>query len=184
MSKIIKKVDVLRFMDNDSSSLGIIQLDGQTFCGSVEDQEQKGSKVKGETRVSNGLFRLALRTAGGFHERYKARYNVKTSSKFKGEDWHRGVLAIYNDKDWKLNTCDGKTFQYVLIHIGNFHTDTEACLLPNYVLNFIKGSGSNSGQAYEDLYPILRDSIESSKLVDEFGNKYIEIEYSDIEPGK
>jgi hypothetical protein len=73
MGEIIKKVDVKRVGDNGETSLGVMYLDGVAFCGSVEDQEQKGDKVMRETRVSNGTYRLALRSSGGFHARYSKR---------------------------------------------------------------------------------------------------------------
>jgi hypothetical protein len=172
--ELVKKVHVKRVSDNGEASLGIIYLDGVAFCGSVEDQEQKGEKVKGESRVSNGVYRLALRPEGGFHNRYAQRYS----------EMHRGMLCVYNDKDWKLNCPDGKKFQYILVHLGNTDDHTQGCLLPNYVLDFLNDKGARSGDAYKKLYPILRDSIKNSDLVDEFGIRYIEIEYSDVEEGK
>lgn len=178
MSQLIEKVDVKRIGDNGETSLGIIQLDGITFCGSVEDQEQKGKKVKHESRVSNGRYKLALRDSGGFNERYKLKYA------HKGRDWHRGMLCVYSDDNWVLNCDDGKTFRYILIHTGNTDDHTSGCLLPNYVLDFLNDRGSRSGDAYEELYPILRDSIENSKYFDQWGHKYITIEYSDVEDGK
>lgn len=184
MAKLIKKLDVKRVGDNGETSLGVMQLDGVTFCGSVEDQEQKGSKVMHETRVSNGVYKLALRSSGGFHARYDKRYNRKDSRNFKGADWHRGMLCVYTDSGWVLNCTDGKRFQYILIHTGNTDDHTSGCLLPNYVLDFLNDKGSRSGDAYAAIYPILRDSIEASDKVDEMGNKYIEIEYSDVEDGK
>lgn len=175
---VVEKVDVKRVGDNGDTSIGVIYLDGIAICGSIEDQEQKGVKIAKETRVSNGVYRLALRAEGGFHNKYIEKYAKK------GSEWHKGMLCIYNAAGWRLNCPDGKTFRYVLIHIGNFHTSTAACLLPNYVLDFKNDKGSRSSEAYEDIYPILRDSILASKKVDDLGNRYIDIEYSDIEDGK
>lgn len=175
---IVKKVDIKRIAQNKDASLGVIYFDGQSQCGSVEDQKQEGKKVRGETRVTAGVYKLALRNEGGFNSRYKKRY----AKKDKG-NWHRGMLCVYNDDNWVLNCHDGKTFQYILIHIGNDDDDTDGCLLPNNVISFKTYSGSRSAEAYEKIYPILRDSIEKSPLIDEWGNQYIEIEYSDIEHG-
>jgi hypothetical protein len=172
--KLVKKVQVKRVSDNGDTSLGIIYLDGIAFCGSVEDQEQKGDKVSAETRVSNGTYKLSLRNEGGYNSRYNKKY----------PEMHRGMLCVHNDKDWKLNCPDGKLFQYILIHLGNTDDHTAGCLLPNYILDFQNDKGARSGDAYKRLYPILRDSIRNSDKVDDFGNKYIEIEYSDVEEGK
>jgi len=178
MTKLVEKVDVKRVGDNGKASIGVVYNDGIAFCFSIEDEEQKGAKVAKETRVSNGKYRLALRAEGGFNSKYAAKYAKN------GKDWHKGMLCIYNAANWKLNCPDGKTFQYVLVHLGNFESNTDACLLVNYSADLSKYVGSNSGGAYEALYPILRDSILGSDKVDEFGHKYIEIEYSDIEDGK
>lgn len=179
MSELVKKVDVKRVGDSGEASLGVIYLDGIAICGSIEDQEQKGEKIKHETRVSNGVYKLALREEGGFHSRYKKKYDAKY-----GEGWHKGMLCVYTDDKWVLKCPDGKSFQYILWHIGNFDDDTSGCLCPNYVLDFKNDKGSRSGDAYVDLYPTLRDSILASDKVDEWGNKYIEIEYSDVEDGQ
>jgi hypothetical protein len=179
MANTVKKVDIKRVGDNGDASLSVTYFDGIACCGGVEDQEQKGAKVPKETRVSNGVYKLALRAAGGFHNRYKAKYDAK-----KGEGWHKGMLCVYNAANWKLNCPDGKAFQYILWHLGNHDDNTEGCYLPNYVLDFQKNRGSRSGDAYEAIYPILRDSILASNKTDEFGNKYIDIEYSDVEDGK
>jgi len=174
-----KKVQVKRIGDNGDTSLGVIYIDGIAICGSVEDQEQKGNKVMHETRVSNGTYRLALRRAGSFHTKYSAKYKPS-----KGADWHKGMLCIYNGANWTLNCPDGKKFQYILVHTGNSDDHTSGCLLPNYVIDFLNDVGSRSGEAYEKIYPILRDAIEASDKIDEFGIKYIDIEYSDVEDGK
>ena len=179
-----KKVQVKRIGDNGDTSLGVIYVDGIAVCGSIEDQEQKENKVMHETRVSNGTYRLALRKAGRFHTKYTSKYNSKSSRSYKGSDWHRGMLCVYNAANWVLNCPDGKKFQYILVHLGNTDDNTSGCLLPNYVLDFLNDKGSRSGDAYVDLYPVLRDAIEASDKVDEFGNKYIDIEYSDVEDGK
>ena len=168
-------VQVKRFSDNNKTSLGVIYIKGIAQCGSIEDREQKGDKVRGESRVSDGIYRLALRNEGGLNSRYLKKY---------GKDYHKGMLCVYNAKDWKLNCPDGKSFQYILIHLGNSEKDTHGCLLPNYVLDFLNDRGSRSGDAYKDLYPKLRDLILSSGKVDELGIRYIDIEYSDVESGK
>jgi len=178
MEELIEKVDVKRVGDNGETSLGVIYFDGIAKCGSIEDQEQKGSKVKHESRVSNGVYRLALRNEGGYNARYEKKYAKK------GADWHKGMLCIYNEANWVLRCPDGKVFQYILTHTGNTDDHTSGCLLPNYVLDFLNDRGSRSGDAYEDIYPILRDSILASDKVDEFGIRYIDIEYSDVEDGK
>jgi len=163
------KVQVKRVSDNGITSLGVLYINGIAICGTIEDIEQKGNKVKGSTRVSNGTYKLGLRSEGGFNKRYLSKY---------GKDFHQGMLCIYNAPNWFLKCDDGKEFQYILIHLGNTNKDTEGCLLPNFVLDFLNDKGSRSGDAYEEIYPTLRDEILNSP------NGYIGIEYSDVEDGK
>jgi len=158
-------VKVERILGNDTASLGLISFKGKVICGSVEDPYQK-VKIKGNTRISNGKYKLSLRNEGGFNSRYKNKFSTK------GSGWHKGMLCIYNADNWKINCPDGKTFQYCLIHIGNSYKDTDGCLLPNMILNMSTLNGSSSRVAYEKLYPILRDAILESK------NGYIEIEFT------
>ena len=156
MKTLISKVDVKRVGDNGETSLGVIQLDGITLCGSVEDQEQKGDKVMSETRVSNGVYKLGLRNEGGYNQKYADRYASKG-------DWHRGMLCVYNADNWVINCPDGKTFQYILIHTGNTDDHTAGCLLPNYVLDFLNDTGSRSGDAYEKTIPNFKRLYRSKR---------------------
>jgi len=157
-------VTVKRIAENQKASLGTISFNSKVICGSVEDPYQE-TKIKGNTRISNGKYKLALRDEGGFNSRYKIQFASK------GKDWHKGMLCIYNMNNWVINCPDGKVFQYCLIHIGNSSIDTNGCLLPNMVLNFSNMNGSSSRVAYEKLYPILRDAILESE------KGYIEIEF-------
>jgi len=172
---MVEAVDIIRISDDQETSLSVMQFDGEAICGGVEDTKQEGKKIKGETRVSDGQYQLGIRDEGGFNNRYKKKYNDKSSKHYKGDNWHRGMLCIYTERaTWKLLCPDGKTFQFVLIHTGNTKEHTAACYLPNYVLDFLNDKGSRSGDAYEHIYPILRDSIEAS------AHGYIPIRYSSV----
>ena len=52
---------------------------------------------------------MGVRQEGGFHNRY--------SEKFP--EFHQGMLQV----------LDVPGFEYILIHIGNFETNTDGCLL-------------------------------------------------------
>lgn len=177
--KLISKVDVKRVGDNDKVSLGVIYNDGIAFCGSVEDREQKGDKVKGSTRVGNGKYKLCLRKSGRHYEKFSSKW---------GKDWFRGTPCVYTSIEdgykYILDCPNGHRFMYIMVHTGNNDGHTEGCLLPNYSLDFKSDIGGNSMGAFKDIYSIWRDSIEASDKIDEWGNKYIEIEYSDVEDGK
>ena len=76
-------------------------------CYVLEDQFNE-PKVKGETRIPPGRYRIEFRDEGGMIVRYKKRFA-----------WHRGML-------WLRHVPD---FQFVYIHVGNKDDDTDGCLL-------------------------------------------------------
>lgn len=159
------KLTVKRFADNGETTLGILYVDGVFECFTVEDQEQKGEKVKGETRIPNGIYDIKLRTEGGYHSKYGAKYG----------SMHKGMLCIHNAPDWKIVT-DTHNFQYILIHTGNNDSHTMGCLLVNDSVSGKDFNGSSSVDAYKDLYPKVVGAIENGE--------HVTIEYIDIEDGK
>jgi hypothetical protein len=158
-------IDVKRFADNNDTSLGIFFIDGVFETFTVEDQEQKGDKVKGETRVPNGTYQISLREQGGYHNRYTKKYG----------SMHKGMLCIHNKPDWVLEN-NGKTFQYILIHTGNTDEHTMGCLLLNDAVSAKTFTGSSSVDAYKRVYPKIAKALKSGEKVT--------ITYTDIEEGK
>jgi hypothetical protein len=127
-------INVKRFAHGENDTLGLLFLDGEFFCYTLED-EYRSQKVYGKTRIPKGEYILALRTIGGFHRRYKQKF---------GEQ-HIGMLEILNVPD----------FTNVLIHIGNRDDDTAGCLLVGDGLNnntVDDGFLSSSTNAYRRLY--------------------------------
>lgn len=155
---------VKRFADNGKASLGVLFVNGVFECFTVEDEE-RAEKVKGETRVPEGIYKIALRSEGGYHNKYKERY----------ADMHKGMLCIYNAKNWKIETKE-MSFQYILIHTGNTEKHTAGCLLVNDAVSGKTFSGSSSRDAYVDLYPKVAQAI--------LDGENVTIEYQDIEIGK
>ena len=70
------KLKVLRFSSQEDSTSGLLfeenDLGLRFLCYTLED-ERRSIKVKGETRVPSGIYKLALRKEGGFHKRYKGK---------------------------------------------------------------------------------------------------------------
>lgn len=135
------EIKVLRYSDNGESTLGLVFIDGEFQCYSIEDEERT-KKVWGETRIPEGRYEVKLRTEGGHHIRYSKRFGAV----------HKGMLHV----------TDVPNFQYILIHIGNDDDDTAGCLLVGNVANnnnlengFIQGSTT----AYLQLYEKVSDAI-------------------------
>lgn len=158
------KLKVLRLGDNGKCTIGAFYIDGILKCFTIEDEERQ-TKVSGETRIPNGTYSVKLRNEGGMNEKYKAKY----------PSIHKGMLCIHNSPDWKLKS-GGMEFQYILIHEGNLESNTEGCLLLNYVADTGTYTGARSADAYKAIYPIIANHL--------LQGGEVTIEYVDVETGK
>jgi hypothetical protein len=159
------KLEVKRLGDNGDTTIGAFYINGILKCFTIEDQEQKEGKVRGETRIPEGTYNVSLRKEGGYHAKYTKRY----------ADIHKGMLCIHNAPDWKIQ-ANGMEFQYILIHTGNTDEHTMGCLLLNYSVDANSYIGANSGGAYKALYPEIANALHNGEEVT--------ITYTDIEDGK
>ena len=155
------KYEVLRVSSQKDSTSGLlfeVNNGKRTFlCYTLED-EQRDVKVWGETRIPAGIYKLGLRTEGGFHNRYLSRY---------GADFHKGMI-------WVL---DVPGFEWILWHSGNTDENTAGCLLlgNSQESNLVKKDGfiGASRDAYKLVYPRVLAAIESGLNV--------EVEYIDYD---
>lgn len=137
------RILVERYKSTSDATLSRIYVDGAFQCFGLED-EKRGVKVAGETRIPAGLYAVTLRVVGGTHEKYKR--------KFPGA--HRGMLWLQNVPG----------FQYILIHIGNTEKDTEGCILVGQRRNEETMTLSNSTLAYAALYEKVVGAAERGEL--------------------
>ena len=133
-------LELYRFSSGPSSTLGafyIINSEGKrSFAAfTLEDKFNFVSeKVAGETRIPSGIYKLKLRKEGGFHTKYKKRF-----------DFHKGMIEILGVPN----------FEYILIHCGNNDEHTKGCILVGDTAeqNVTKrGFIGNSRAAYERFY--------------------------------
>jgi len=101
-------ITVRRFVSTNDATLSQVLIDGAFQCFGLED-EYRQDKVAAETRIPAGVYKVGVRTVGGFHTRYSAKF----------PDSHKGMLHV----------LDVPGFEYILIHIGNTEKDTAGCLL-------------------------------------------------------
>ena len=154
------KLKVLRFSSQEDSTSGLLFLEGKKglefLCYTLED-ERRVLKVKGETRVPSGTYKIELRTEGGFHEKYKKKYG----------GFHKGMLHVTNVPN----------FEYILIHTGNTDEHTAGCLLvgDSQENNIIIKDGfiGKSVNAYKRIYPNISKAISRDEKVT--------IEYIDLD---
>ena len=154
------KLKVLRFSSQEDSTSGLLFLEGdlglEFLCYTLED-ERRSLKVKGESRVPAGTYKIELRTQGGFHEKYKKKYRT----------FHKGMLHVTNVPN----------FEYILIHTGNTDEHTAGCLLvgDSQENNVIIKDGfiGKSVNAYKRIYPNISKAINR--------NEKVTIEYIDLD---
>ena len=136
------ELKVYRYSSQSQTTLGALQIDGKFECYTLEDQHQD-IKIKGETRIPAGTYKIGLRTVGGFDARYKAKFN-----------FHKGMLQV----------LDVPNFEYILIHVGNDEDDTVGCLLVGNTANnnrLNKGFIGDSTNAYREMYIKVLKALES-----------------------
>ena len=141
------KLEVLRFSSQKDSTNGVLfnVTEGREFlCYTLED-EYRDKKIKGETRIPSGTYKITLRTVGGFHGRYEKKYG----------EMHKGMLWVR----------DVPNFEYILIHTGNTDEHTAGCLLvgDTQQQNITKSKSGFIGasvDAYKRIYPSIASAIE------------------------
>ncbi len=141
------KLKLERNKSNKLSTVGKFYIGGLQLCVTLEDVYRE-IKIKGQTRIPAGTYKLGLRTVGGFHGRYSK------DSRFRRI--HKGMIQL----------LDVPNYAYVLIHCGNTHQHTAGCiLLGSKVITKNKGRPdeeyqiSQSGKAYKHVYPIVADAL-------------------------
>lgn len=133
---------VQRYNSSTESTLGMLFIDCRFECYTLED-EYRTVKLKGETRIPSGKYKVELRKEGGFHNRYLQKF---------GHTFHKGMLWVRNVPN----------FEYILIHIGNDDADTAGCLLVGNTANnnnLGKGFIGGSTDAYKKFYPLVADAL-------------------------
>jgi hypothetical protein len=146
------ELELYRISSNKDSTLGCLyELQGngkkRYLCFTLED-EYREVKVMAETRIPDGKYEIKLRDFGGYHEKYKKRF----------EDIHQGMLWLQ----------DVPNFKYILMHCGNTAEDSAGCLLLGYAPKRLKGGDFalyNSTQAYFDIYPPIEKVLSNGGVV-------------------
>ena len=149
------KLTVVRTQFGTDATNGILLIDGQFECYTLEDQYQ-AVKVMHETCIPEGTYDIKFRKTGGFHAKYSERY----------KNSHYGMLHIQ----------DVPNFTYILIHAGNTEEHTSGCLIVGETQQDLDisddGFIGHSGKAYLKLY----NKVAKELLL----GKEVSIEYTTI----
>ena len=152
------KLDVIRTQFGKDATNGMLFIDGVFECFTLED-EVRDVKVHSETAIPLGEYEIKLRTEGGFHSKYTARYGAM----------HKGMLWLQ----------DVPNFKWILIHTWNQDSHTAGCLLIGETQQDLdKGKDGfigGSGDAYKKMYPKVADAL--------LAGEKVTIKYSNINLG-
>ena len=138
------KIKVYRYNSSDTHTDSVMLIDDKFQCFVLEDR-YRTEKVYGETRISDGIYEMELRTIGRLHEKYKNRF----------PDLHKGML-------WLSNVPN---FEYILFHIGNDDEDTAGCLLVGYNKTGGQNFLGDSTNAYVDFYEKVIEAMNQGRKV-------------------
>jgi hypothetical protein len=149
------KLTVVRTQFGTDATNGILLVNGQFECYTLEDQYQ-AVKVMHETCIPEGTYDIKFRKVGGFHTKYSERYGNS----------HYGMLHLQ----------DVPNFTYILIHAGNTDEHTSGCLIVGETQQDLDlsddGFIGHSGKAYLKLY----NKVAKELLL----GKEVSIEYTTI----
>jgi len=138
-------VKVNRVEPSDLGTLGTMAIDGKFVGYTLEDRE-RAIKVFGDTCIPKGSYKVSLRTEGGMTTKYMDKFG----------SFHRGMLWL----------ADVPGFEWVYIHIGNYVSDTEGCILvgSRWTTGGVPFVG-NSTAAYKTIYDLMATAIENGDEV-------------------
>lgn len=136
-----------RIARDNESSLGVLTVNGEKFSFVIED-EKRDIKVKGETRISAGLYPVIFRKElTPLTKKYRAKYS-----------WFTYHLELQNVPD----------FTNVYIHIGNFESSTAACQVVGNKAGFDDNNhfrNFESTDNFKRLYLLISDVLNGGEEV-------------------
>ena len=143
----ILEITVTKMTTTTNRTISRMDLNGLPFCFVLEDGI-KNIKVAGQTCISDGRYQVIKRFYGKFFESYKKRFGHK----------------------YALEIKDVPEFKDILIHIGNYISDTRGCLLVGQDVTFNELPNgimfiARSTNAYKALYDIVSVWLDANKEV-------------------
>lgn len=143
------KIKLYRYSKTEKSTLGLLfdaTEEKKFICYTLEDPYQE-KKIKGNTCIPKGKYKIKLRTEGGLTKKYQNKY----------PDIHKGMLWLQ----------DVDNFQYVYIHTGNSPQNTNGCILVGNMTQNNKTEDDFVGlstKAYVSLYKLFLSYGEDGEI--------------------
>lgn len=156
---------VERYMETSTVTLGKLYTENRSLlCYTLEDAYNY-PKIRGKSRIPAGTYDVFLNMKSRFQSLGQKRF-----SSVYGKDWHRGAISFRDEgqKEDVIRDKSGSVWRGIRLHWGNYHTDTSGCLLVGTGIKHLKGDDwmlTKSTAAYADVYPLIRDDVESGSEV-------------------
>lgn len=135
-----------RFRATEKATQGRLYLGNLFLCDTLE--LGPGTNRPSLDRIPAGTHQLRLRTEGGYHSIAKTRWPTM----------HKGMVEI---------VVEGRT--YILIHWGNFYTNTEGCILVGRGFRTDKDGqpalNVGSLDTYVEIYPQILEAARSGGTI-------------------
>lgn len=148
------ELSLKRNVRTSEATLGTLSLDDFTMYTTCEDLPHT-PKIPGKTRIPAGRYRIKLRRVlSPLTKTYRNKY-----------PWFQ----------WHLELQDVPGFTNIYIHIGNYASNTDGCILVGRNVNVEDSMILSSTDAFEELYGIV------SKHLTAGGKAFINIEDYDNE---
>jgi len=141
--------------------------ENNTLTGYTVEDEVRNIKLKGETAIPLGRYKLASRYSPKFSYQYY--WNGETNKLIFYKDFNllskdEKRAFVPHSLIWILNIPN---FQYVLIHWGNTDLDTEGCIIIGDKIGTIKGRSGviNSRRFYIDFYQRVYPELDNNSFI-------------------
>lgn len=158
--------------DKDWTLSHLYAPDGRLLCFGIED-EFRVVKVKGETRIPDGIYKLGHRQSPKFSAAFLMNESCQLITPSQKAN-NPNAYKSYNKNHELIWIMNVPGFEYVLLHWGNTDDDTDGCFIVGNTVSIIGGQKAvtNSKVTYMSIYPaIMRDILSGSE---------VEIEYKSI----
>lgn len=141
---------VLRYIDDGETTLGLIFLRNKFFAYTLEDTH-RDEKIRGKTRISAGVYTLGYSPVDPSQSRITRDYLRDF------QPWFTRHLHLKNVPE----------FEGIYIHVGNFHENTDGCLLiaDGVMAGTSRKSLQSSRDAYRRFYKIIAALLDSNEQV-------------------
>lgn len=167
----MKLIEVVRQKSKPDWTRSSFYFDGLAAGVGIED-EKRAVKIKGETRIDNGVYVMGLRFSPKFSGSYYRddageiiRANKRTTEALKRR-YHTTHELIW--------VKDVPNFEYILWHWGNTDDQTNGCYLVGSSFGMLGDQEGiySSRKKYEEIYPEIWRSIRKGTVYVHYRESY------------